>query len=166
MQQSPAGVLLPDRGVGEPEVKRADPPRSRRWALYSSHLGDYMRRWILRTPWGTLRIHNILKSDDGRDFHDHPFHFTSVILRGGYTEHAPGCACEVTRALGAEPLAPCAHYSAPAVIRRRATDLHRLELEGPAWTFVVSSRYLRKWGFQTAAGWVPYDEYERSFYRQ
>lgn len=140
-------------------MKRSDPPSSQRWALYASHLGNYMRRWILRTPWGTLRIHNILRSDEGRDFHDHPFDFTSVILRGGYREHVPGCACESDVPWET----PCRSYSAPAIVRRKAEDLHRLDLPRPAWTFVVSSRYLRKWGFLTPSGWVPYDCYDRSF---
>lgn len=139
-------------GSGAPDV---------RWALYASHLGDYMRRWILRTPWGTLRVHNILKSDEGRDFHDHPFHFASLILRGGYVEHVPGCDgfnC------GDNPRTWCRRYSAPAIVRRKATDLHRLELSGPAWTVVISSPYIRRWGFLTRAGWVDYQQYDRSYY--
>ena len=52
--------------------------------------GDYMRRWTLRTPIGMLRLHHILRGDDDREFHDHPFDFTSIILAGGYVEHRPG----------------------------------------------------------------------------
>lgn len=62
------------------------PPNSQRWAAYAHHLGDYMHRWILRTPWGTLRLHHILRSDDDRHLHDHPFDFTSFLLTGGYLE--------------------------------------------------------------------------------
>jgi hypothetical protein len=114
-----------------------------------------------------LRIHNIQKSDEGRDFHDHPFHFTSVILRGGYVEHRPGCAC--LQGSGwriGESGYDCARYEAPAIVRRKAEDMHRLELlDGvPAWTLVVSSRFLRSWGFLTPEGWVGYKEYHRSYY--
>lgn len=155
-------------------MKRTDPPPSQRWALYASHLGEYMHRWILRTPWGTLRIHHILKSDEGRDFHDHPFSFTSLILRGGYLEHRPGCSC-VMGECGSTPqtcAAPnckvgihCREYFAPALVRRRGEDLHRLELArgSSAWTFVITSRYFRNWGFMTPTGWVPYQEYSRNF---
>jgi hypothetical protein len=140
-----------------------NPPFSQKWALYASHLGSYMRRWIFKTPWGTLRIHNILKSDEGRDFHDHPFSFLSFIFRGGYIEHRPGCTCDN----GVDyPVTPCRRYSAPAVVHRRAEDMHRLELAAPAWTFVISSRYFRQWGFLLSDGrWVNYKEYERSYYR-
>jgi hypothetical protein len=126
-----------------------------------------MRRWIFRHPRGTVRVHNILTSDEGRDFHDHPFDFVSVILAGGYVEHRPGCDCEITNALRAEPLAPCRYYGPGSIVRRKATDLHRLELvNGSAWTLVFSSRYHRAWGFQLPDGaWVPHTEYHRTYYR-
>lgn len=136
-----------------------DPPS--RWAAYASHIGSYMRRWILRTPFGTLRIHNIRRSDAGRDFHDHPFHFWSLILRGGYIEHRLGCrcACGVDDSWRASPW--CRHYGPGSLVRRRAADFHRLELVGgPAWTFVVSSRKVRSWGFLLSDGrWIPHGEY-------
>lgn len=141
----------------------------RRWTLGASHLGGYMRRWIFRHPWGTFRVHNILTSDEGRDFHDHPFSFVSIILRGGYIEHVPGCVCSPTlvHAWGPSalpPQSPCRFYGPGSIVRRKATALHRLELAGPAWTFVISSRYFRMWGFQTDVGWVDYKTYHRSFY--
>jgi hypothetical protein len=145
-------------------MKRSDPPSSQRWALYSSHLGDYMRRWIFRTPWGTIRLHNIRKSDEGRDFHDHPFDFTSIILRGGYREHRPGCYCEaLLRALRMRPVRGiCQTYDAGSVVRRKAEELHRLETDG-AWTLVFTGPYLRSWGFQTSEGWVDHKDYHRNF---
>jgi hypothetical protein len=152
------------------------PEHGKRWALYASHLGDYMRRWIFRTPWGTLRLHNIRESDAGRDFHDHPFSFTSVILRGGYIEHRPGCVCDgdahgfrwgAWDAPGLVAVGPCRRFIAPAIVRRKATDFHRLELlDGAhAWTFVISSDYHRTWGFLLPNGtWIHYADYHRSFY--
>lgn len=139
--------------------------------LYASHLGDYMRRWILRTPWFTLRLHNILKSDEGRDFHDHPFSFVSLILRGGYMEHRPGCNGRRfvgwwLRGSADVPLCGCQRYYPGSVVRRRAEDLHRLELFGrPAWTLVVTGPYRRTWGFKTTAGWIPFTSYGRSYYK-
>ena len=126
-----------------------------RWGLYRSDIGDYMHRWILRTPWFTLRLHHILRSDAGRDFHDHPFSFVSLILWGGYIEHRPPCLCGT----GA-PDTLCRRFGPGSIVRRRAADLHRLELAAPAWTFVIATPYFRKWGFQTKAGWVPFDEYQ------
>ena len=145
-----------------------NPPLTQKWALYRSDLGDYMKRWIFRTPWGTLRIHKIMRSDEGRDFHDHPFSFTSIILSGGYFEHRPGCRCGITREGSTRWVAgPCQRFYAPAIVRRKAEDFHRLELTRPAWTFVISSPYFRQWGFLLGDGrWIHYKEYHRSFYEE
>jgi hypothetical protein len=61
-------------------------PNSKRFAFFASHIGDYMHRWIFKHPWGTVRLHHILRSDDDRHLHDHPFNFVSLLLTGGYTE--------------------------------------------------------------------------------
>lgn len=156
-------------------MKLSDPPKTQRWALYSSPLGSYMKRWIFRFAGRTLRVHNILESDAGRDFHDHPFSFVSLILAGGYIEHVPGCDCQVwrpanfpnVRAMSYVPGNPCRYFGPGSIVRRSATDLHRLELvNGSAWTLVLTSQYKRGWGFQTPSGWVPYKSYERSFYQE
>lgn len=125
----------------------------RRWRLlgfeYRSDLiaHDYMRRWSLKTPWGTLRLHHILRSDNDREFHDHPMDFTSLILVGGYVEHRPGGESRL--------------FMPGAVVRRRAEDLHRLELVGEsAWTVLATSPYRRAWGFATEDGWVAAEHYD------
>lgn len=152
--------------------------REKPWRLYASHLGGYMRRWIARCPQGTLRLHNIRTSDAGRDFHDHPFDFTSLILRGGYIEHVPGCKCWVDyadttnlarmiRLYGKKFFEsnPCRYFGPGSIIRRKAEDFHRLDLvNGEAWTLVLTGPYRRMWGFQTDKGWIPYQEYQRSYY--
>lgn len=109
--------------------------------------GDYMRRWVLRTPWCVFRLHHILRGDGDRHFHDHPFDFSSLVLRGGYIEHRPNAAPRRLRA---------GH-----VLRRQAEDLHRLELNPgkTAWTLVVAKPARRGWGFQTEQGWIPADAY-------
>jgi hypothetical protein len=143
-------------------------PSAPRWFIGADHLGNYMRRWIARCPWGTLRLHNILTSDAGRDFHDHPFNFSSLILSGGYVEHRPGCRCEMLGSplRGSHRGTDCRFYGPGSVVRRQATDFHRLELvNGPAWTLVVSGPYFRTWGFQTTNGWVDFREYRRSYYK-
>lgn len=125
----------------------------RRWRLgvfeFRSDLiaRDYMRRWTLTTPWGMLRLHHILRSDARDHYHDHPMDFTSLILRGGYVEHRPDH----------EPQ----RYLPGDVVRRRAEDLHYLELIGDsAWTFLVTGPIRREWGFQTEDGWIVAGEYD------
>jgi hypothetical protein len=111
---------------------------------------DYMRRWVLQTPWFMLRLHHILRSDDRAHFHDHPMDFTSLILWGGYIEYRPNAEPRVCRP--------------GSVVRRQAEDLHNLELLGKsAWTLLVTGEYRRDWGFATDDGWIPaghYDEWK------
>lgn len=118
------------------------------WGLYRSDIAGYMHRWILRTPWFTVRIHHILSSDHDRDFHDHPFSFMSLILRGGYGEHRPTGAFQI--------------YKAGSVVYRRAEDFHRLTLiDDSAWTLVVTGPYRRPWGFLVDTTWIG----ERDYFR-
>jgi len=59
----------------------------------------YMRRWWLFNPYdhGTrqpkyrwcpvsIRVHHIVRPDDDRHLHDHPWNARTIILRGGYLE--------------------------------------------------------------------------------
>ncbi|MEW6270437.1 MAG: hypothetical protein AB1689_14195 [Thermodesulfobacteriota bacterium] len=111
------------------------------------HLDGYMERfWLFRSRWLSGRIHNILRSDLDRDLHDHPWHYATVILRGGYVE--------VTEA-GER------WYGPGSVLLRRATHLHRLVLPpGVATTTLfVHTRKRRDWGFATASGWVHWRRY-------
>src|ERR1700733_7651031 len=45
-------------------------------------MGVYVRRWYLETPFGSIRVHHWLHSDDDRAFHDHPWWFWTLVLRG------------------------------------------------------------------------------------
>jgi hypothetical protein len=108
---------------------------------------DYMRRWQLRVPQGALRLHHILRGDMDRDCHDHPMDFTSLVLSGGYIEHTPD----------KEPR----KFLPGDVNRKRAEDLHRLELIGDdAWTIVLAGPFRRDWGFETEDGWVVAGDYD------
>jgi len=125
----------------------------RHWKLgpfeYRSDLiaHDYMRRWMVKTPWGMLRLHRIMRSDSRDHFHDHPMDFVSLILSGGYVEYRPN--------------QPPKHFPPGSVVVRRAEDLHYLELMGkPAWTFLVTSLPRREWGFATEEGWIGNDHYD------
>lgn len=134
-------------------LPQGPPANEARWALYAHHLGAYMHRWILRTPWGTLRLHRILRSDDDRHLHDHPFDFTSFLLTGGYAE--------VT--LEADGSHKLREYSRGDIVRKKAEDAHRLLLARPLWTFVISGPKRRSWGFHTEKGWIHHREYGHAF---
>jgi len=93
-----------------------------------------------------IRLHKILRSDDDRHFHDHPFDFVSFILHGHYVEVTP----DGKRS-----------FFDFDINRKRAEELHRLVLPegGPVWTLVFTGPKRRSWGFQTEAGWVHWREY-------
>lgn len=108
---------------------------------------DYMRRWVLMTRWGGIRIHHILRSDNDRHFHDHPMSFLSLILVGGYKEYRPNQKPRV--------------FKPGSVLFRKAEDCHYLKLRGrTTWTFVLSGPYRRDWGFHTEDGWIPASDYD------
>ncbi len=47
----------------------------------------HFRRFrIIETPWFNLYLHKIYESDNEKHLHDHPFSFTSLVLKGSYKE--------------------------------------------------------------------------------
>lgn len=92
-----------------------------------------MIRWRLEFRSWSVRVHHWLGPDDDRAFHDHPWWFGTVVLRGGYTDVSPA---------GSE------HLRAGNVRFRRAVHRHTVVPDrGGAWTVIVTGRRIRPWGF-------------------
>ncbi len=139
--------------------------------FYRHDLGDYMRRWILVHPWGTIRVHHIMKPDGDPHMHSHPFDFVSFIFRGGYVEQLPEDRLSSREkmlrgyAVMADADAHCRYFfrtlRAPAVNRSKGDAPHRIQSvdEGGAWTLVFSGTRVREWGFFTRDGFVNGREY-------
>lgn len=108
----------------------------------------YMRRfWLLRLGPLQIRLHNILAEDPGRDPHDHPWPFRSVILRGWYLEQRG------TRH---------ARREAGQSYRLGRGEFHRIVqvADDGAWTLFITWGARRGWGFKRADGSVtPHGEY-------
>ena len=100
----------------------------------------YMRRWyvIPRNRWFNIYLHNIVRSDDNRALHDHPWWNLSILLKGSYREVTP----DGTFVRGAG-----------SMVFRRATAAHRLEVDGPTWSLFITGRKVREWGFYCPHGW-------------
>ena len=147
------------------------------------HLPDYMNRyWVLKPRWWTfgcsIRVHQILRSDDDRHLHDHPWAFMTVILRGGYTEVLEQAVVEYSQLNGLAPsrwrmvewqvlpgpflLRAFGRRCKPgSVIFHRARDAHRLIVPPGrhAWTLFFMGPRRQEWGFYTEEGKVPWNVY-------
>lgn len=107
----------------------------------------YMLRWyvIPRNRFFNIYLHNIVRSDDDRALHDHPWWNLSILLKGGYREITPGDDTRwhritYTRRIG-------------SIVFRRATAAHRLEVDAPCWSLFITGRKVRDWGFHCPQGW-------------
>lgn len=117
----------------------------------------YMRRWyLLYFPrLFSVRVHHIRRPDLDRFPHDHPWHFVSIILRGGYMEQ--WCKADDFQAVGRRWI----KFNRRRVNRfsfHKKTDLHKIMRfnrgdEG-AWTLIFTGPKAREWGFRTDKGWV------------
>lgn len=133
------GSTLEERRSDMPEVGGSNPsPRTKKFVLkLNERLGletcPYVVRWRLETPWFSIRLHHWLAPDDDRAPHDHPWSFTTFVIKGGYRDASPA---------GDE------HLRAPAIRHRAATHQHTVFPDpGGAWTILVTGPKTRDWGF-------------------
>lgn len=126
---------------------------------------DYMHRYYIflkdrkKFPFN-LTLHKIVRSDDPI-FHDHPWPYMTIVLKGGYWEHTP-VFNEKGKLIGDNRV-----FKGPgSIVRRGAKDYHWLELdEGkPATTLFFMGPQQREWGFltKTTRGtphWVQWQHY-------
>ena len=112
----------------------------------------YLIRWHLipENPYWNVFLHHINGYDQGRDLHDHPWNFWTVVLRGGYVED-----CTRGAVLDVRIVARWDGLGQPLLHRRDAAHLHRIVYASPnTWTLVFTGRRRRVWGFQTDHGWI------------
>lgn len=93
----------------------------------------YAFRWVLITPFFSMRIHNFLRSDDKRYFHDHAWDFWTFIIKGYYWDVSENGRTKRTQGNLYFVKAEHAHYVDVPV--------------GGCWTFVFSKNPRRNWGF-------------------
>lgn len=125
---------------------------------------DYMHRYYLflkNRKWFPFNfaLHKIVKSDDPI-FHDHPWPYMTIILKGGYYEHTPIFDND------GKKFAEVSRWRGPgSIIIRGAKEYHWLELEenGSATTLFFMGPQLRDWGFlkgaDTKYDWIQHEEY-------
>lgn len=92
----------------------------------------------------SIKIHKLISSDHSC-MHDHPWAFITFLMWGGYVEHTPK---------GSKV------YSRWSLLYRHAKYTHRLEIHQPVWTFVITFRKCRVWGFKTPRGWINWRKFD------
>jgi hypothetical protein len=136
--------LIPDRRSGEDYLHR-----------YYLFLKD--RKYF---PFN-LTLHKILKSDDPI-YHDHPWSYMTIILKGGYWEHTP------VFDNNGQILTDLVQWRGPgSIVKRKAHEYHWLEMDpevGPATTLFFMGPQERKWGFlinktKSKTQWIEWDHY-------
>jgi hypothetical protein len=114
----------------------------------------YMLRWwvIPRNRFFNIYLHEVIRSDDDRALHDHPWVNGSVLIDDRYVEHvidAGGIHRRTIRRAGDVKL-------------RLARAAHRLELVGGerVVTLFITGPRVRSWGFHCPkSGWVHWQEF-------
>jgi len=110
-------------------------------------LNPYLRRWFLRPegPSGGLYLHQILRDDDDRALHDHPWDSSVYIISGAYLE--------ITK--DARRI-----YSSGDYRHMAAETAHRLVVDdAPVWTLCFIGPRKREWGFHCPQGWVHWQDF-------
>lgn len=120
--------------------------------------GAYLHRWwiIPRNPVLNVYLHWILRDDDDRALHDHPWCNITLLLWGGYDE-----------VVFRDPeLGPLGGYTGRRrrqgdIIARTGSVAHRLQTHthSPAITLFITGPTYRHWGFWTIGGWLRHDIY-------
>ena len=135
------------------------------WSGIARTIPDESKTWwqwlVSRMP--GVYLHMIVRSDDDRALHDHPWCNLSILLRGAYIEHtidAGGINRRCVREQG-------------SVVFRMARKAHRLETTTrtvgkyvqetvPCWSLFMHGFRVRHWGFHCPRGWVHWRKFTAS----
>lgn len=116
---------LPKKGLSPFQIRWNEP-------LGESHC-PYAYRWVLNLHLFSIRLHNFVRSDDKRYFHDHPWNFITLILKGSYIDVSPTGRDRLT---------------AGSLRYRRFDHKHYVDVpEGGFWSLVITGPLVHKWGF-------------------
>jgi hypothetical protein len=132
--------------------------KSRAPGLVIGHASDpYMHRWFVipKNRFLNIFVHRIMRDDDDRALHDHPWWSISWIFRNHYFDIVPRNP-RAYRLTGRGDLIPI-RRDEWSLTFRSATALHRIVLPGPgkqeAWTLFFTGPEYRDWGFLCPSGW-------------
>ncbi|WP_425327643.1 hypothetical protein [Pseudomonas nitroreducens] len=133
-----------------------------RWWLFNPYDRNTHKAKHWWCPW-SVRVHHIMRADQDRDLHDHPWSARTVILDGWYIEQRLADD-HLLAMVDAPPGAQVTEF-----IRRNAGDTaalrhgeyHRIDqvAEGGVWTLFITSPWQGEWGFLVAGKKVHWRTY-------
>jgi len=113
----------------------------------------FLERWGWECRWFGVFVHHMQAPDPGRDLHDHPWWFASMILKGGYAEYrALARDSQRRRILHRRP------WSWKALRREECHTI--FYLQDDTWTLVLHGPRRGTWGFYKDDGWVEWHDYD------
>ena len=110
----------------------------------------YLRRWwvIPRNRFFNIYLHNIVRDDDDRALHDHPWPSISFVLRGKLTEVLENRSRVLRKWVPYPRSSKAAHRL--VVGSERGTNQPKANV----WTLFFTGPRIREWGFHCPKGWV------------
>lgn len=136
------------------------------------HLDGYMNRWWLFNPYQTegpeaerherkikwlpsIRIHHILRADNARDLHDHPWNARTIILKGWYYER------RLVKGIRGDDITISKWREAGDTATINYGQYHSIDEVSPGgvWTMFFTWDYTGTWGFLVDGKKVPWREY-------
>lgn len=113
------------------------------------------RGWLMRhLP--SIRLHHIMRQDDDRDLHDHPWNARTFVLNGAYRE-----VRSMHRFPDGTELRKDFWRNAGQTARLKYGEYHRITAVsgGGVWTMFVTGKKRGTWGFDVGGTKVPWREY-------
>jgi hypothetical protein len=132
---------------------------SARFRLVDPKGNTYLERWGFELGragrWGGVFLHHMSGPDPGKDLHDHPWWFASLVLKGGYLENRA-----LTRDSENEVTNERRRWSWRSLPLTQAHTIWKLL--GDTWTLVIHGPRRQDWGFYTPDGWVFHKDYDNT----
>jgi len=128
------------------EFQRLRPSRAPDFVIGPADNPYLLRWWLIpRNPTFNVYYHCVLRDDDDRALHDHPWPSFSLMVKGKLreiTEDGPRL------------------IEAGGCVYRSPDMAHRLELvDEPAETLFITGPRIRDWGFHCPKGWVHWKDF-------
>lgn len=121
--------------------------------IYSKDGVLHFRRWLLfYLPYFRIYFHHILESDKDKHMHDHPWHFISIIVSGGYEE----------KSFNGKEIKKNTYKPFSFVFHKRK-DGHQIKLLKPTKTIVIAFGKKTDWGYLLENNkWINHIEYRKN----